>query len=185
MWKALCLAALGLVLFSAPVPAVVDQECTPEIWGTYSIRLGTPIGQEFIPAATSLNFVDFFVINNPSSLDDTARVFAIIRADSLGGPELGTSSQVHIPKPYETEVRLSFPNPVLLEPGRTYLIEARAVGPGNPLLAMGDQAGSCPGIRGYFQGQPLGNGGDFWFRTGLDLTPTVPSTWGLLKTRYR
>ena len=190
MLRILGVASISLFAgFALPAAAdaqsdLIDQECTPEIWGTYSIRLGTPIGQEFIPAFTSLNFVDLWIVNDSSNLDDSARVFVVVRADSLAGPELGTSDQAFIPKPFDDAIRLPFPTPVALESGRTYLIEARAEGPGNPMLAGGDQLGACPGIRGYFQGRPFTTGADFWFRTGVDPTPVLPRSWGRLKAQY-
>jgi hypothetical protein len=71
-------------------------------------------------------------VNNPSSLDDTARVFVVIHADSLAGSEIGTSDEVFIPKP----------------------------------------------------GRGFSSGGDFWYRTGDDLSPVVAGSWGALKRRY-
>lgn len=43
-----CLVILVLVApaFAAPE---IDQACLPQIWGGYSILVGGPIGQEFVP----------------------------------------------------------------------------------------------------------------------------------------
>jgi hypothetical protein len=126
------------------------------------------------------------VLNGTSSLDDTAAVYVVIRADAIDGAELGTSLAVSIPKPFDGAVRFEFPGVVPLEIGRRYVIEARrAHGPGNPLLAMGHLLGSCPGVSGYFQGTFFPSGGDFWHRTGFDATPARRPAWGEVKLRYR
>ena len=179
---------LGLILFALALPAgsngepVVDQQCLPEFWGYYSIAGGTPMGQEFVPEAGALGFVDLFVINTPASNNDTARVFVVIRADSIAGPELAASMDVAVPKPHEGPLRFEFPAPLPLEPGRTYVIEARrSAGPGYPALLWGNQAGACPGVTGFWLGRPFLDGGDFWYRTGYDPTPVQRTTWGTLK----
>lgn len=188
MHRALLASLFALACLAGPAQAqdLVDQECLPEFWGWYSIAGGTPIGQEFVPTFGSLTFVELWVFNDTSSLNDTARVFVVIHADSIQGAELGASKDVHIPKPFDDAVRFDFPDVIPLEPGRTYVIEARrSQGPGNPMLAMGDQLGACPGVRGWFNGVGFSNGGDFWYRTGIDPSPAVRATWGGLKQRYR
>ena len=169
----------------AGAQTVVDQQCTPEIWGLYSIPSGTPVGQEFVPAHGSLTFVSLWVVNGPGLPGDTARVFVVIHADSIDGAEVATSPSVHIAHPHDGEVRFDFGGVVALQPGRTHVIEARSVGPGNPLLAEGADLDVCPGVRGCFQGQGFSNGVDFWYRTGFDTTPVVRRSWGDLKLRYR
>lgn len=178
---------VALLLCSLPVHAApeIDQVCLPQIWRGYSIAVGGPIGQEFVPTVSSLTFVDLWIQNGTSSADDSARVFVVIRADSIGGAELGSSDDDFIPKPFYDEIRLSFPMSVGLEPGRTYVIEARVQGPGNPLLAAGDLPASCPGISGIFLGKAFANGEDFWFRTGQDLTPVTPIPWSRWKILFR
>ena len=166
---------------------IVDQECLPEFWGSYSIFGGDSMGQEFIPGAATLTFVELLVINEPASNNDTARVFVVIHPDSIQEPGIATSLDMPIPKPFTGEVHFDFPEPVSLDLGRTYVLEARrSAGPGNPLLWWGDQAGSCPGMSGIWQGRRFVNGGDFWYRTGYDVTPARPITWGQLKhSRFR
>lgn len=130
---------LALLLCSVPVRAApeIDQVCQPQIWGGYSIAVSGPIGQEFFPSMPSLTFVDLWINNGTSSADDSTRVFVVIRADSIGGVELGSSHDVFIPKPFYDAIRLTFPTPIGLETGRTHVIEARVEGPGNPLLGAG------------------------------------------------
>ena len=181
----ICLFSLALLASRSDADVVVDQQCLPEYWGEYSIALGAPMGQEFVPSLTMLSFVELWIINNPSSQDDTARVFVVIHPDSIQGTELARSSDVAIPKPFSDAVRFDFSPPVMLEPGRTYLIEARrSAGPGNPTLLWGDQIGSCPGVAGVWLGQRFPGGGDFWHRTGLEITPSRSASWGELKRRF-
>jgi hypothetical protein len=108
------------------------------LWGWYAIQPGAPIGQGFVPAFAEMTFAELWVINEPASNDDTARVFVVVHADSIQGPALAASRDVWIPKPWDDAVRFEFPEPVALEPGHTYvLVVLRWAGPGNPAPALG------------------------------------------------
>jgi len=186
MDRCVCFLAVLLSCFS-PVHAApeIDQVCLPQIWGGYSILVGGPIGQEFVPSHTSLTFVDLWIQNSTSSADDSAYVYVVIRADSITGTELGTSNTVLIPKPFYDVVRFFFAVPVGLVPGQRHVIEARTQGPGGPLLAAGDLAGSCAGVSGIFLGHRFANGEDFWYRTGRDPTSVTEARWSHVKTLFR
>ncbi len=185
-WISIALfVALQVVAPPAGAEPVVDQQCAPEIWGSYTIAYGGPMGQEFIPTANTLTFADFLVNNEPASNNDTAWVYVVVHPDSIDGPEVGVSDAVWIPKPFYGEVRFPFPDPVSLDPGRVYVLEVRrSAGPGNPLLMWGDKTGSCPGVAAIWIGRRFPSGGDFWYRTGTDTTPVRAVTWGVLKQRY-
>lgn len=178
----LALACAAFPIASLQAAPILDQSCEPELWGTYSIAFGGPMGQEFVPSVEELWQVDLFVINNPSSLDDTAQVYVVIHADSVQTPDLGASEPEWIPKPYEGVITFTFNEPVVMTPGRTYVIEARrAAGPGNPVLLWGNQLGSCDGVSGIWQGKRFADGGDFWYRTWYQSIPVESVTWGRVK----
>jgi len=183
---ALAFAALAV----APAAAqdyVIDQQCSPEIYGAYSIRLGAAIGQEFIPTLAVMNVAEVLVVNGTTSNSAPADLFAVVHADSIAGPILGTSATTLVDDPFSGIVRLVFPVPVVLTPGALHVLEIRSMETiGNPMMRMGDQEGACPGVSGVFLGQRFYGGGDFWYRTGADAgLPARPASWGALKSLYR
>jgi len=120
----LCVLALSLFAFPPPAgshPFSVDQEALPPIQAGWSIRFLSPIGQEFVPAASSLDAVELMVGNG--DLPGPADLFVNIRHTTIDGPIIGTSLLLTLPFGTGGLTHFDFPSAVPLIPGEVYVIE--------------------------------------------------------------
>lgn len=185
--RLLTVLALSLAMaapsLAAAEPYIIDQRCEPEIGSQQSILFYSPIGQEFVPALSVLDVVEFW-ISSLSSPDGPADAVVRVRRGS-GGEILGESMVTTVPADHDAPVRFDFTTPVALVPGETHFLEVvHAGGPGNILLSAGDGDPYPPGHL-YLHGV-ANPSGDYWFRTGAQVsTPVHKTTWGELKGRYR
>jgi hypothetical protein len=102
---------------------ILDQK--QETWGAHAqIQSNEPIGQSFIPTLSPLAAVDVHIYTiNPGVGDDT--ITCRIRDSTIGGTILGTASQL-VADGFEGWVQFIFLQPILVNPGSTYVIELDA-----------------------------------------------------------
>jgi len=163
----LCVLALSLFAFPPPAgshPFSVDQEALPPIQAGWSIRFLSPIGQEFVPAASSLDAVELMVGNG--DLPGPADLFVNIRHTTIDGPIIGTSLLLTLPFGTGGLTHFDFPSAVPLIPGEVYVIEVVFAGSdtSNPGIAGGYQPPYSQG-RAIILGEP-DPFDDLWFREG-------------------
>lgn len=125
-----------------------------------SVSNFSPIGQEFTPTFSKLNFVDLFT---EGFFPPTTGLFVNIRAGTISGPILGTSQTVPTASLFG-ETDFLFPAEVPLIPGDLYVIEVVTVDGLN--WGLGSS-----GVPTYSKGNEILNGepnpqNDLWFREG-------------------
>lgn len=181
---------IGLVLFigitisiSHADTLIIDQSTTDPadaFISFFSIQSNSPIGQEFTPTYSSLNYVQlltgpggFTVGEDPPS---DVELYVNIRQDSITGNILGTSEIVSFPENpiYNTDFNFSYA--VSLVPGNLYVIDVHASGD-NWIVFGGDYNYSSG--RAIIAGNP-DQGQDFWFREGIVVPEPISSTLFLI-----
>jgi hypothetical protein len=186
-----------LVLFAAGQTAhgsqIVDQSYLPfhpssgfdEVYSV-SPRNPTnlPLGQQFVPTLTSLNFLDLWIEDAASDDPATATIQVNIRAASISGTILGTSTAV---APAEinlgggtTLTEFDFSSPISLTPGLTYVIQTAELDATVDNQSFGWVGGPL-GNSTYAPGEAYINGTlqptfDFAFEEGIQSVPE-PSSW--------
>lgn len=181
-------AWLGLAAVAAPAGAqdvVFDQSYTPpEIWGTWSIVLLDPVGQEFVPQQPRLDVVELFVDHTDSIEPVAARLCVRLRSGSMAGPVAATSDTVTVEFDTSAPVRFGFAPAVETGVGSLWVAELVSTGAGNPAIGGGPDADEYPPGRGIVGGAWL-RAADMWFRTGLRPTAVAAATWGGVKSLFR
>ena len=134
--------------------------------GGVPIQQEQPMGQSFTPALASVGFVQFEFLDTYPGGGVGITVYVNLRADSLSGTILGSTTPVFMPYGFLIGItNSSFATPVAVTPGTTYYFQ--------PVLQSGDiTSGMAVGSYGYpggtlfVNGAPDPNGGDLWFREG-------------------
>ena len=117
---ALIVSALLVVAGAASADEIIDQANDSVVpGGAWGIAGGTPMGQEFRPDLSRLDFVDLYIWSHEISVPGTLVVD--VRLDSSSGVLLGTSLPVEVPVGEFRAVRLGFSETVLLTPGTRML----------------------------------------------------------------
>src|SRR5262245_6376913 len=123
---------------SVPSGPATDQSNTPAPWQMYNISYSghIPIGQEFRPNLSGLNFVDLFIEDAGSDIGPGANFQVRIRSGSITGPILGTSAVTFVPDGTNTGggstyTRFNFSSMVPLTPGATHVIEITQLSSGS------------------------------------------------------
>ncbi|HLX72913.1 MAG TPA: PEP-CTERM sorting domain-containing protein [Verrucomicrobiae bacterium] len=135
---------------------------------TWNVTEGNPIGQEFTPTLTSLNFVDLYTQDFNFAKGATGGVVSVeIRSQTINGPILGTSTADSLPGGFDGITRFNFTTPVALHPGSMDVIEivhdsgddwgVGIITPNNP---------PYPGGQWILQGSRETEG-DMWFDEGI------------------
>ena len=171
---------------AAPAAAhdfVPDQWHHPTVDLQHNVKYYAPVGQEFTPARTKLDVVEFDLAEYSwtHSVDLKVRV----RKDGVAGEVLGESRTFTLAPGANGPAHFDFDAPVALAPGETHFLEVVYVaGDGTAMIGSGDDT-HYDGGRGMLGGD-FAFANDFWFRTGLDSTvPAVPDSWGRVKHLYR
>jgi hypothetical protein len=178
---------------SARGSQIVDQSYLPfhpssgfdEVVGLSPLNpTNLPLGQQFVPTLTSMNFLDLWIEDAASNDPATATIQVNIRATSISGTILGTSTAV---APAEinlsggtTLTEFDFSSPISLTPGATYVIQAAEINAINDNRSFG-WVGGPPGSSTYAPGEAYINGTlqptfDFAFEEGVESVPE-PSSW--------
>ena len=159
---------------------VYDQQSGDESWfgSSFGNIYYQPLGQSFTPSLTEVDFVRMYVFNAGDS-DAVLRVN--LRADSLTGQVLGSTSPVAFPLRNTGATTFLFPASVAVTPGDTYYFQPEILSPGASYMgllvwvlveAYGDR--TYPGGMAYQRGN--GDPGvDLWFREGIVVVPEPSS----------
>jgi hypothetical protein len=175
-------ALLGSALGSARGD-VIDQSYLPTTGQGFNVSasVNLPLGQEFTPTLSSLNFVDMFIGDAGSDVGPGASFRVLIHSSTITGTVLGTSNTVGVADNTNLGVgnyanfivtRFTFASSVFLTPGQLAVIEVQQQGtivPGNSnFLAYGGPLNSSTyaGGRGIVNGAAQANF-DFAFREGV------------------
>jgi len=178
-------AAIGLVLVSscfAGADEIIDQANDSEQPGGAVNITNAPIGQEFRPNLSRLDFVDLYIWSYDVPV--AAPLEVDIRVDSWEGELLGTSFAAVVQPGAFQPVRLGFPETIDLTPGVRYVLDVRDVTGAQLFLGLTPDLYDWgrPYIDGMFS--PLE---DAWFREGFYSTGVgeIPDTWGGIKSLFR
>src|SRR5262249_2948251 len=179
-------ASVQTTLIPASGSSATDQSNTPSPYQTYSTSYGPglPIGQEFKPAFSSLDFVDLFIEDHGSDTGPGANFTVNIRANTITGTVLGSASAFVADNTNlgggNTYTHFSFSSSVALTPGATYIIDVVQNGPivtGNSVFSLdGDNPNGTDlytAGRAIIGGAPVTNNFDFNFREGTSSTPGI------------
>jgi hypothetical protein len=168
---------------------VVDQS-SESFTSVRLLSVSAPVGQEFLPAAEKLDFVELRLSDASTALD-SFEIFVNIRDTSIDGDILGTSELLMLEDCFNqpegpgcgigggtpAEVRLEFPATVSLAISSTYVLEI-VPGGGTSGLAIGYSfSNPYPLGRAIFSGIPESDN-DLWFREGYIIPE--PATLTLL-----
>jgi hypothetical protein len=143
---------------------LIDQSNNVPTAMYYSL-LSLPIGQEFIPASTSLNAVDLLTYGSDGPV--TAIFQVSIHAGSFAGPVVGLSDPAFVSDSSPTLTQFTFSTMVSLTPGNIYAMEL--------ILTTGARAWWAVGYdptAAYSQGRMILGGVptsqyDLWFQEGV------------------
>jgi hypothetical protein len=136
-----------------------------------------PIGQQFVPTASSLNFVELHTQDFAAGNNFSAALSVLIRDGTINGPVVGASRVVVPPAGFfEGVTHFDFDKPVTLQPSpeHIYVIQVLA----DPVHTWGvGRTDEGVGLDTYPAGKPIIFGApedpgtaDLWFREGR----TVP-----------
>jgi hypothetical protein len=173
----LLLAALGAC---GQGTFIYDQQSATNRSGNYgaAIQQVQPMGQSFIPALSSVGFVQFQFADTLPQDGIGATVCVNLWSDAIGtGTLLGSTTPVYMPDGfYHAVTNFYFSAPISATPGTTYYLQpVQQSGDANWAI-VGDYF-NYPGGTMYALGAPNPNGLDLWFREGI-LVPE-PSSWVL------
>ena len=176
---------------------IVDQSYLPfhpssgfdEFYSVSPLGPFLPLGQQFVPTLTSMNFLDLWIEDAASDDPATATIQVNIRATSISGTILGTSTVV-VPAEINlsggtTLTEFDFSSPISLTPGATYVIQTAELSPTVNNESFG-WAGGPLGNSTYAPGEAYINGTlqptfDFAFEEGIESVPE-PSSWLIAAT---
>ena len=175
-----CLQRISATILLALLPGVasahpftIDQFNNPQDPLAVLIQQ-PPLGQEFTPTLTSLDVVELLIMDSQPFDDLGSSITVNIRADSILGPVLGSSTLV-LPDVYGggtfASTHFDFPITVPLVPGNTFVIELIEAGLGFTVAV--NPSNSYSGGR-FIVGGRLVEGSDLVFREGPAESATVP-----------
>lgn len=172
------LLLLATLLAHSQGTFIYDQQSTNFVEGSADLyQPAQPMGQSFTPAFSSIAFVRLYLID-VGNLAEGATVFVNLRADSITGANLGSSSLVPLPNNYFGFTDFLFSVPVAVTPGVTYYFQPVIQSGDNFASAVTD--GSYVGGTGFSQGVPV-SGANLWFQEGIVIVPEPsPSLLALL-----
>ena len=150
----------------ASLAMTVDQQNVTSEGGLWGVAELAPVGQSFVPAATSLDVVSLWVATGGPA---PVTLQVVVYAGGLDGSVLGRSQPVDIPLDYADVVSFSFATAVSLQPGRPHaLAVVRVSETGNGAVGWAQHANwndPYPQGEAILQGQPLPQA-DLWFQLG-------------------
>lgn len=182
--SALVMAAVFVFAFAvATASDLVDQANDSEIPSVGWVIAGySPVGQEFVPTLSEIDFVELFVENWSSS--NPASIEVVLRVDTVDGVILGETPAVSVSPGYTGVIRCAFASTVSIEAGSRHVLLVRDNSlSGTYLFDTSDLYSSG---RLILDGQPFDTE-DAWFREGVVTTGTSDpvSTWGAIKSLFR
>jgi hypothetical protein len=184
------IAALALSAAGQGVFIYDQQSSTNEApWG-YGVGGGIggsePIGQSFIPALTTIDFIRLnFADGDP--FDGLGATIAInLRSGSITRPVLATTAQVVMRNTFAGVTNFFFPSTINLTAGTTYYFDLLQSAGGPWDLAVSSY--NYPGGIFYSFGIPS-PGADMWFREGIYVVPepafALPLALGAMALLHR
>ena len=160
----------------------VDQANEGVVTGGFVVPLGSPVGQEFVPATASLDYVELKTNDQQPGNGHGTDLNVRIRAGSIAGPILGTSATISVPDSSDAAISVAhfdFPSAVVVVPGAVHVIEVvSAAGDPRGIWASGGPHDDYPAggviFRGAIYNEPAVGPFDLWFREGLRCSTSLP-----------
>ena len=152
---------------------VVDQ--VNEVYyppATWNIEYFHPMGQEFKPTLTSLNFFELMLMDF-SGRYGASELAVSIHTGTITGPVIGVSQSLSLWQSFQGVAQFNFDTAVSLTPGDTYVMQV-------DVASGGDWGVGSSGTSSYAYGRELQSGvpvagDDLFFREGIIAVPE-PST---------
>ncbi len=164
--RRICLIAFALTAYCGYGQGTLqfDQQVNPTTSpGVFFNIAPDPTGESFIPALSSVGFVQFYFTDSANN-GVGSTISVNLWSDSIGtGTLLGTTTAVSMPNLFTGQSTFLFNAPISVTPGTTYYLQ--------PFIQSGDsfQLGvvgdNYPNGVAYLHGTP--QAGDFWFREGI------------------
>ena len=177
--KKTLIASLFSVLAVAPAVLgqgtfVYDQQSSDEShFGEGGLDLvSQPLGQSFTPLFSAVGFIRIHVADANPWNQKPGTLGMNLRADSITGPILGSSTPVTLPAGYIGTVNFFFPAPVSVTPGTPYYFQPLFLSGGGAWTPKVTPEYKYAGGNAFWDGEAhLGN--DFWFREGIIPEPNA------------
>jgi len=141
-----------------------DQQVNPTTapGGYFNIQ-PDPTGESFIPALSSIGFVQFYFSDGANN-GVGSTISVDLWSGSIGtGTLLGTTTPVSMPDLFTGQSTFFFDIPVAVAPGTTYYLQP-IIQSGDP-FQLGVVGNLYPNGAGYLHG--VQQSVDFWFREGI------------------
>lgn len=129
-------------------------------------------GQSFTPSMSRIDFIELWTGDYDPGNGRGARVYVILRSDSIKGPIIASTTPVFLEDAFaygpavDNNVKFFFPNPVPVIPGTTYYFQPALEVNSDDWWVLGYNSYQYPGGMAYWGGKP-DPGLDMWFRTGI------------------
>jgi hypothetical protein len=175
-FNTLFLATFTLVPGAFAQGTLIDQandQTHPSSLTRWTLQVGDPVGQEFVPTLGGLDFVEAVFFAREGN-GNSATLQVLIRDGSISGPILAVSSQLTFFASVLGSIHhFDFASTVPLTPGQTYVMHFFQDGPQNYSIGADPTMAYTSGemIR---SGVPF-DGYDLWFREGVVVVPEPSS----------
>lgn len=163
---AIALSALSRVALGQGTMVFDQQSFGESNYGEFlaNIQGSQPMGQSFTPSLDGVGFIRLYISDNFFDGIGTT-IFVNLRAGSITGAVLSSTSPVSLPDRFHGPTNFFFALQVPVTPGTTYYLE--------PVVQSGQDFGTgYDGRYGYTGGTAFFNGNadpssDLWFREGI------------------
>jgi hypothetical protein len=168
-------AICGVALTAGAQGFLTDQHNDPAVppailgYWTLSYPGADPIGQEFTPSLTSLDFVDLMLYGGGGTAAGTFQV--AIHQGSITSSLVGMSAPTVRSDGAESVTHFDFPSSISLVPNDIYVMELLQTAGDQFAWGVGATAGGYSGGQMIWGGQPSVSGDDLWFREGVGAVP--------------
>ena len=160
--------AVGQGTFLFDQQSSTNEAPVPGVPGSGFQQL-SPFGQSFTPGFSGIGFIRLNLSDSNPGNSLGATLYVNLRANSIAGAILGTTTPVLLPDNFGGPVNFFFPTDIPLISGTRYYLE--------PVVQSGDLWTSAtsgdrvyPGGTLYISGSPV-PGSSLWFREGLYVIP--------------
>lgn len=164
----LLLSTLSAVLAHGQGTFFYDQQSSTDevtLAGGPVIQQLAPYGQSFTPSLSVVGFIRLTLYDNDPNNGLGATLLLRLRANSISGPILDSSSAVVLTNGFIGRVNFFFGSGVPVNAGDTYVFETVVQSGDLWKITAGEY--NYPGGTVFANGLPVGGMSDVWFREGI------------------